>query len=185
MAPEQFSGKPYDQRADQWQLGCMIFELIIMKHVTEFTPKHLGKMGAKSQEIIDKLKAEIIKGGYPPDHILTNLFEHTLVEDPEQRISAVEVTQKIEEYLAKQEQGKIISEDDLVPAPLPPSDDDYLIIVNNDAQLPPIVLSEEKPPLPPSRPGSIIPIEEKRKSKEIEEKRKSKEDEKNKIKIYR
>jgi len=145
-----------------------------MKHVTEFTPKHLGLMGAKSQDIVDKLRAEVIKL-YPTDHILTNLFDHTLVEDPEQRYSAVEVTQKIEEYLVKQGQGKIISEDDLIPAPLPPTFDDYLVVVNDELQVPTIAHPDEKPPLPPSRPGSMIPeIDEKQKLKQVDEKQKLK-----------
>ncbi len=53
MSPEIFQNKPYNHKSDVWALGCILYELVTLKHA--FDAKNLCGLASK-----------ITKGRYPP-----------------------------------------------------------------------------------------------------------------------
>ncbi|GMH61864.1 hypothetical protein TL16_g03348 [Triparma laevis f. inornata] len=53
MSPEIFKNKPYSHKADIWALGCVLYEMVTLKHAFDGSS-------------INQLASKIIKGRFPP-----------------------------------------------------------------------------------------------------------------------
>ena len=53
LSPEICEGKPYNARSDVWSLGCVLYEMITLRHAFE---------AANMRSLVMK----IIRGQYPP-----------------------------------------------------------------------------------------------------------------------
>ena len=53
MSPEIFKNKPYNHKSDIWALGCVLYEMVTLKH-------------AFDGNSINQLASKIIKGRFPP-----------------------------------------------------------------------------------------------------------------------
>ncbi|XP_035230016.1 serine/threonine-protein kinase atg1-like isoform X2 [Stegodyphus dumicola] len=86
LSPEICQNKPYNNKSDIWSLGCVLYELITLKHAFE----------AKSMK---NLILKIVKGSIPPmpefySHELKSLFTHILKRNPQERPSISTVLKK-------------------------------------------------------------------------------------------
>ncbi|CAD8161338.1 unnamed protein product [Paramecium pentaurelia] len=79
ISPEAFQSKPYNNKSDMWSLGCVLYEMISLRHA--FDAKTIEGLGIK-----------ILRGQYPPipEHYsdeLKNLVTKLLVVDPTKRFN--------------------------------------------------------------------------------------------------
>ncbi|XP_030635280.1 uncharacterized protein LOC115816466 [Chanos chanos] len=86
ISPEILEGKTYDEKSDIWALGCVLYELCMLKC-------------AFSAASTVKLIPKILNGSYPPlphhiSHNLQQLIEETLQTDPGKRPHAREILGK-------------------------------------------------------------------------------------------
>ncbi|XP_030635278.1 calcium/calmodulin-dependent protein kinase type II subunit beta-like [Chanos chanos] len=86
IPPEILDGKTYDEKSDIWALGCVLYELCMLKC-------------AFSADSTVKLIPKILNGSYPPlphniSHNLQQLIEETLQPDPAKRPHAREIIWK-------------------------------------------------------------------------------------------
>jgi hypothetical protein len=77
MSPEIFKNKPYNHKSDVWALGCVLYEMVTLKH-------------AFDANSINGLACKIIRGYYPPIHSsyskeLRDLIDEMLAVNPAQR----------------------------------------------------------------------------------------------------
>ncbi|XP_030635279.1 serine/threonine-protein kinase Nek11-like [Chanos chanos] len=86
ISPEILDGKTHDEKSDIWALGCVLYELCMLK-------------SAFSAESTLKPIPKILNGSYPPlphniSHNLQQLIEETLQTDPGKRPHAREIIWK-------------------------------------------------------------------------------------------
>jgi NIMA (never in mitosis gene a)-related kinase len=86
LSPEICQEKPYNQKSDIWSLGCMLYEMISLKHAFD----------AKN---IKGLVLKILRGSYPPipdmySNDMKGLIEDLLQRNPQHRPSAKKVLRK-------------------------------------------------------------------------------------------
>ena len=79
MSPEIFKNKPYNHKSDIWALGCVLYEMVTLKH-------------AFDGNSISQLASKIIKGRFPPissrySSNLKDLIAAMLHTNPSQRPS--------------------------------------------------------------------------------------------------
>jgi NIMA (never in mitosis gene a)-related kinase len=53
LSPEICQGKPYNHKSDVWSLGCILYELVTLRH-------------AFDAQTLKLLVLKIIRGNYPP-----------------------------------------------------------------------------------------------------------------------
>jgi NIMA (never in mitosis gene a)-related kinase len=86
LSPEICQEKPYNQKSDIWSLGCILYEMLTLKH-------------AFDANNIKGLVLKILKGTYPPipaqysDNV-KNLVAELLIKDPKKRPSIRKVLEK-------------------------------------------------------------------------------------------
>jgi len=79
MSPEIFKNKPYNHKSDIWALGCVLYEMVTLKHAFDGSS-------------INQLASKIIKGRFPPissrySSHLTQLITSMLNTNPNKRPS--------------------------------------------------------------------------------------------------
>ena len=91
LSPEICQEKPYNQKSDIWSLGCILYEMVTLRHAFD----------ANSMK---GLVLKILRGNYPaiPAHYsqdLKDLLADMLIKDPARRPSMRKVLEK--EFLSK------------------------------------------------------------------------------------
>ncbi|XP_030635277.1 serine/threonine-protein kinase 10-like [Chanos chanos] len=86
ISPEILDGMPYDEKSDIWALGCVLYELCMLRC-------------AFRAESTVKLIPKILNGNYPPllhniSHNLQQLIEETLQTDPGRRPDVRDILRK-------------------------------------------------------------------------------------------
>lgn len=86
LSPEICQEKPYNQKSDIWSLGCILYELLTLRHAFD----------ANSMK---GLVLKILKGSYPPisstySEDIRNLVSELLTKDPGKRPSIREILEK-------------------------------------------------------------------------------------------
>ncbi|CAD8080389.1 unnamed protein product [Paramecium sonneborni] len=86
ISPEAFQSKPYNQKSDMWSLGCVLYEMIALRHA--FDAKTIEGLGIK-----------ILRGQYPPipkhySEELKKLVTQLLVVDPTKRFNINDLLQQ-------------------------------------------------------------------------------------------
>ena len=91
LSPEICQEKPYNQKSDIWSLGCILYEMVTLRHAFD----------ANSMK---GLVLKILRGQYPPipanySQDLKDLLADMLIKDPLKRPSMRKVLEK--EFLSK------------------------------------------------------------------------------------
>jgi NIMA (never in mitosis gene a)-related kinase len=86
LSPEICQEKPYNQKSDIWSLGCILYELLTLRH-------------AFDANCMKGLVLKILKGIYPPistaySEDIKNLVADLLTKDPNKRPSIREILEK-------------------------------------------------------------------------------------------
>eukprot|EP00826_Nyctotherus_ovalis_P013579 TRINITY_DN1369_c0_g1_i5.p1 TRINITY_DN1369_c0_g1~~TRINITY_DN1369_c0_g1_i5.p1 ORF type:complete len:312 (-),score=98.09 TRINITY_DN1369_c0_g1_i5:47-982(-) len=86
LSPEICQEKPYNQKSDIWSLGCILYELLTLRH-------------AFDANCMKGLILKILKGVYPPisttySEDIRNLVADLLTKDPNKRPSIREILEK-------------------------------------------------------------------------------------------
>jgi len=86
LSPEICQEKPYNQKSDIWSLGCILYELLTLRH-------------AFDANCMKGLVLKILKGIYPPisatySEDIRNLVADLLTKDPNKRPSIREILEK-------------------------------------------------------------------------------------------
>ena len=86
LSPEICQEKPYNQKSDVWSLGCILYEMVTLRHAFD----------ANSMK---GLVLKILRGSYPaiPNHYSNELKEiiaDMLIKDPQKRPSMRKVLEK-------------------------------------------------------------------------------------------
>jgi len=74
MSPEIFKNKPYSHKADIWALGCVLYEMVTLKHAFDGSS-------------INQLASKIIKGKVRPSEELPDAFLHNMLTPPTRRFA--------------------------------------------------------------------------------------------------
>jgi NIMA (never in mitosis gene a)-related kinase 1/4/5 len=109
LSPEICQEKPYNQKSDIWSLGCILYEMVTLRHAFD----------ASSMK---GLVVKILRGTYPSipscySQSLKNLIDEMLEKDPKKRPSIkkilenpylnTRISQLLSQTIAKHEFGKI------------------------------------------------------------------------------
>jgi NIMA (never in mitosis gene a)-related kinase len=91
LSPEICQEKPYNQKSDIWSLGCILYEMVTLKHAFD----------ASSMK---GLVLKILRGNYPPipahySQDLKDLLSDMLIKDPSKRPSMRKILEK--EFLSR------------------------------------------------------------------------------------
>ena len=91
LSPEICQNKPYNQKSDIWALGCILYEMVTLRH-------------AFDADSMEGLVLKILRGSYPPipGHYspdLKRLVADMLTKEPAKRPSIGQVLQK--EFISK------------------------------------------------------------------------------------
>ena len=91
LSPEICQEKPYNQKSDIWSLGCILYEMVTLRHAFD----------ANSMK---GLVLKILRGSYPAipstySQDLKDLVADMLIKDPKQRPSMRKILEK--EFLSK------------------------------------------------------------------------------------
>eukprot|EP00408_Alexandrium_pacificum_P014475 CAMPEP_0171223544 /NCGR_PEP_ID=MMETSP0790-20130122/35833_1 /TAXON_ID=2925 /ORGANISM="Alexandrium catenella, Strain OF101" /LENGTH=369 /DNA_ID=CAMNT_0011689523 /DNA_START=61 /DNA_END=1167 /DNA_ORIENTATION=- len=139
MSPEVCRSEPYNWKSDVWALGCVLYELCMLKHAFESS----SLLGLVYKIVSDHY--EPIPSFYSPE--LNDLIHQLLTKSAESRPSINEVFANpyVKGYLAKQ----------AVPVPMPPPEEPPPLGGQRRASLKPG--SQSKPPPPPPPVASAPP----------------------------
>lgn len=141
MSPEVCRSEPYNWKSDVWALGCVLYELCMLKHAFEST----SLLGLVYKIVSDHY--EPIPSLYSSE--LNDLIHQLLTKSAESRPSINEVFSipYVKAYLAKQ----------AVPSPMPPSEEPPLLVTREHrrASLRPPERSPP-PPVTPLAPGPPV-----------------------------
>lgn len=111
LSPEICQEKPYNQKSDIWSLGCILYEMVTLKHAFD----------ASSMK---GLVVKILRGNYPSipscySQNMRELIDEMLEKDPHKRPSIKKVLEKeflssrisqlLSQTVAKHEFGKVMS----------------------------------------------------------------------------
>jgi NIMA (never in mitosis gene a)-related kinase len=91
LSPEICQEKPYNQKSDIWSLGCILYEMVTLRHAFD----------ANSMK---GLVLKILRGNYPPipsnySKEMNEIISDMLIKDPLKRPSMRKILEK--EFLAK------------------------------------------------------------------------------------
>jgi len=116
LSPEICQEKPYNQKSDIWSLGCILYEMLTLRHAFD----------ANSMK---GLVLKILKGTYPPipsvySEDVRSLVQDLLTKDPNKRPSIRQILEKpflrckINDLIAKTVAKYEVSSKDTKPKPL-------------------------------------------------------------------